>query len=115
MNKEQMRIAIAEAYGFKRIGLIEGHPHLMGDLPPTRGWLQIPDYLNDLNAMNDVELNLPDNNSMHGLVVYHNKLLAVCGSHKACVSATAEQRAEAFLKTIDKWVDDVKLPESGSP
>lgn len=62
-----------------------------------------PDYSEDLNVMAKAEATLPDDNSLHGLVVYHNKLLAICGSHKACVSATAEQRAEAFLKTIDRW------------
>lgn len=111
MNKEQMRIAIAEACGWtkcrmavKGAGAPERSPSPHG-FPPSKNYeASLPYYLDNLNAMATAEAILPDNNSLHGLVVYHNKLLAVCGSHKACISATAEQRAEAFLKTIDKWV-----------
>lgn len=106
MNKEQMRIAIAEAEGFKRIGMIESHPFLMGELPPCRGWIQIPDYPNDLNAMHDVEKTL----TIKHYAAYE---MALCKEvdesgkdsdiwhHVLC--STAEQRAKAFLKTIDKW------------
>lgn len=110
MNKEQMRIPIAEACGWtkcrltiKGAGAPERSPSPHG-FPPGKNYeAPLPEYLSCLNAMADAESKLPDDNSLHGLVVYHNKLLRICGSHKACISAKAEQRAEAFLKTIDKW------------
>ncbi len=50
VTPEAMRIAIAEMVGFRRIGLFEGSMELMGELPPCRGLVRIPDYCNDLNA-----------------------------------------------------------------
>lgn len=64
-----------------------------------------PDYPKDLNAIHEVEKILNDDNSLHGLVFYCNTLMDICKTHRACVTATAAQRAEAFLRTINKWVE----------
>lgn len=59
----------------------------------------LPDYLNDLNAMHDAEKAL-------GLSYdrWTRELRAICERDRRCIeSATASQRAEAFLRTIGKW------------
>jgi len=106
MTPEAQRIAIAEAVGFKRIGMIEGSPNLMGDLPPCRGWIEIPDYLNDLNAMHSVEETLSEKQEVFYLI----RLAEVMKENhtigwklERTYHATAAQRADAFLRTIGKY------------
>jgi hypothetical protein len=65
---------------------------------------ELPDYLNDLNAMHEAEKILTDPQHRR----YRQLLRGVVGDHlcvtcRAHVSATAAQRAEAFLRTIEKW------------
>ena len=68
----------------------------------------VPDYCHDLNVMHKAEEFITD------WVAYRIELskvvgvgyapdLDICGDIKAFVSATARQRAEAFLRTIGKW------------
>ena len=73
--------------------------------------LRTPDYLNDLNAMHEVEKTL----SLMQRGDYYSNLWCVCGGkaqRTASVdrwlvpTATAAQRAEAYLKTIGKWVNE---------
>ena len=61
----------------------------------------IPDYLNDLNAIHEAEKVL--NPSQEQL--YFEKLHEVSGS-LAFYRATAAQRAEAFLKTLNLWEEN---------
>lgn len=102
MTKEQQRVAIAEACGWtcdrdgnwkdanRKYG-INGCP---------------PNYLNDLNAMHEAEKSLTREQA-----VMHGDLLAVeCGYGKKgefnfydAAHATAAQRAEAFLRTLNLW------------
>jgi hypothetical protein len=75
------------------------------------GWAArafVPNYLNDLNAMHEVEKVLTH------LGLYAEHLERICRSQSAMkfaapgvwlVHATAAQRAEAFLRTIGKWED----------
>ena len=91
MTPEQQRIAIAEACG-------EDNDSIYRDL--------IPDYLNDLNAMHEAE-NILNADQM---VSYDYHLDRVVGNGRQGLnieyflwSATATQRAEAFLRTIGKW------------
>jgi len=109
MNKEQQRIAIAEACGWTEIGVIDYlcgiHPQMLNAkaydgsplIPPI--W-EIPDYLNDLNAMHEAEKIFN-----HALYCrYINELCDVTiKGNNSMYMATAAQRAEAFLKTIGKW------------
>lgn len=147
MTDNEMRIAIAEACGWKFLGK-EG----MGWCEAPNGSpileCNIPDYPNDLNAMHEAEKTFhwePDNEHCQAQE-YYEHLVFICGRglpkgkpfgylchvcgeqiydnqavehseagliHTECpqadcydwhlVTATARQRAEAFLKTIGKW------------
>lgn len=70
---------------------------------------ELPDYLNDLNAMAVIEKMLSPQQQMD---YYGHKLPTVVGygmfslthqNTRTTVSATAPQRAEALLRTIGKW------------
>jgi hypothetical protein len=125
MNKEKQRIAIAEACGWKNAD----HPDAMklkqGWIMPEKwcmdpkGVLRFnhhrPDYLTDLNAMHEAEKTLTDEQ----IARWQRDLWLTCENDfyalEACappivlrrfISATAAQRAEAFLRTIGKWEDD---------
>ena len=115
MTPGQQRIAIAEACGwtvthwkvnpFDVIATKDGTEYLLKHLP---------DYLNDLNAMHEVEKVLWDTGKA---MEFTNQIVGiVCSArgfrwdkgtsddHLMCLShATAAQRAEAFLRTIGKW------------
>ena len=91
MNKEAQRIAIAEACG-------EDNDSIVREL--------IPDYLADLNAMHEAVMTL----NADQMVSMDHHLDVVVGNGKQGLnyeyflwSATAAQRAEAFLRTIGKW------------
>jgi hypothetical protein len=113
MNKEQQRIAIAEACGLTIVS--DG---IMHHLTPCgkkterdpEGCLlkECPDYLNDLNAMHEAigtllfsqrrayRINLKE--------IMSKKINPAIICYSECIDAPAAQRAEAFLKTIDKWI-----------
>lgn len=121
MTPEAQRIAIAEACGWK---LLDGKPQnmlwpcdgyrtgvdgfMMKPPGPThRHGVPPPDYLNDLNAMHEAENSLagkrPD---------YRRTLACIFTDHPddgyfLAITATAAQRAEAFLRTLNLW-DDTK-------
>ena len=67
----------------------------------------IPDYPNDLNAMHDAEKVLTDKQA------YRHVLCRVCADKSSpfvaslgdVVHATAAQRAQAFLRTLNLWED----------
>jgi hypothetical protein len=112
MKPEQQRIKIAEMCGWK--------PHKV--IYPGRvdhGWKNVeggsfrkspPDYLNDLNAMREAVMSRTPE-EQHEI---NCTLLDICmkaQSWSCCedehwsvtVNATAAQRAEAFLKTLNLW------------
>lgn len=100
MTPEAQRIAIAEACGWKHIGTAK--------YLPLYGWikvgplLEIPDYPNDLNAMHEAEATLTrETNYYHQLLIRMNNYDGL-----ATVRATAAQRAEAFLRTLNLWRDE---------
>lgn len=70
---------------------------------------QIPNYFNDLNAMHEAEKSLDDNIKDAGSLRYryssHLYSILVPKDEQPC-RASAKHRAEAFLKTINKWEDD---------
>lgn len=115
MKPEAQRIAIAEACGWKydEIAVSHGIPKSMAwrnkeTIGPTR----VPDYLNDLNAMHEAENTL---NGSH-LCLYASILFTVTNAglgaqtidHErwGLLRATAAQRAEAFLRTLNLWKDE---------
>lgn len=93
MKPEAQQIAIAEACGEDNDSIVRG---------------LTPDYLHDLNAMHEAEKMLdyePD------YIFWLREILGVTdargdwddGLWAQVVMATAAQRAEAFLRTINKW------------
>ena len=119
MTPEQQRIAIAEACGWKNVDA--GAGRVWGFTTRHKGTpsesdvcVDIPNYLNDLNAMHEAEKVLWDTGKA---MEFTNQLVGiVCSArgfrwdkgtpddHLMCLShATASQRAEAFLRTIGKW------------
>jgi hypothetical protein len=65
--------------------------------------MRFPDYLNNLNACHEFEKKLIGLGPS-ALDTYELFLLAICtrAGHRI-FRATAAQRCEAFLKTINKW------------
>lgn len=98
MKKEQQRIAIAEACGLNTKKEVCGGVFVYRD---TRGFpvASLPDYPNDLNAMHRAEETL----SMDDLLAFDRHLYDLLHSQQRCVHATAAQRAEAFLRALNKW------------
>ena len=126
MSPEAQRIAIAEACGWqfhaicksynrtpatvarnlKLLGTVEGGP-----------WDQaiVPDYLNNLNAMHEAEKMLdpllPEQSDERSKLFesYELEIEHLCDCSDPAISpihATAAQRAEAFLRTTGKWVEE---------
>jgi hypothetical protein len=108
MKPEQQRITIAKACGW------HGNLNELHMRPPnvTSEYREVPDYLNDLNAMHEAEKTLDRNYRM----LFRNWLAEICkrpgkipngvdysASDWNAVHATAAERAEAFLRTIHKW------------
>lgn len=115
MSPEAQRIAIAEACGWS----LQESP--FPTVCPGKVWLRtnpmaaastndlLPDYLTDLNAMHEAEAHLL---KVHARK-YTRELSALVEPEYVeeyhyfrVISATAAQRAEAFLRTIGKWEDD---------
>jgi hypothetical protein len=113
MKPEEQRVAIAKAFfgDNYRVKLI-GHPrpehYRWGDnLVPT------PDYLNDLNTMHEAEkVKEMAFDSDYAYWLAHVAVrdrglnedkLDVGDGYQIALTATAAQRAEAFLRTIGKW------------
>lgn len=131
MKPEQQRIAIAEACGWsgpfgmfshcasgKQL-LTSRSDTLHGTPPKNKGkpedecsYKPVPDYLNDLNAMHEAEKVL--SNEQAFTMREHAWRIASfkdgkCGhasrdeQGRNCYNATATQRAEAFLRTLNLW------------
>lgn len=99
MSDVQINIAIAEACGWE----VKVKKYLAK--PPNGEWQyrdKIPNYCNDLNAMHEAEKILSDE-SHADYACELVKTIRRNGEWFESVSATAAQRAEAFLKTINKW------------
>jgi hypothetical protein len=127
MNNIQKRIAIAKACGvvFERKDVC---PFCKGVTPYESGddygitlweecdycnntgkipqyFVNLPDYPHDLNAMQAAVEFL---RGMEGPVWfdYGWHLKEICGSFMECIQASAEVRAEAFLKALELWEED---------
>jgi hypothetical protein len=94
MKPHRQRIAIAEACGFKCSEYSDELAKLVAGFTP--------DYLNDLNAMHEAEATLRFDDRNH----YIDRLGETYHDSWEFCTATAAQRAEAFLRTIGKWEDD---------
>ena len=110
MKDEQQRIAIAEAMrwncdpveakGWGSRGQWVIRPD--GD-PSLHSKNSLPDYLNDLNSWVCLERGLSQGNRE----TYQEVLINICQCPFEAIHATAAQRAEAYLRTINKWSDEL--------
>ena len=105
MNADDQRIAIATVCGWTEIEPCTCHNGQFRGFQPTPGAHKkhTPDYLNDLNAMHEAEKMLQQHmekwwNYVSQLAVVNSTLGTGGEAH-----ATAAQRAEAFLKTLNLW------------
>ncbi len=122
MNEHDQQIAIAEALGIEITRFDEVVPSFKQDIPfvlfyggKLHHTENLPDYLHDLNAMNCAERTLTDDQHINFRCVLlkltqtkveeneFNRGRCRCESARNFISATAAQRAEAFLRTIGKW------------
>lgn len=106
MTPEKQRIKIAEAHGW----VLNPECDFLGKAFP-QCWThddynmvfhdyELPDYLNDLNAMHEAETVLPKDLRACWMI----ELCKITDdSFWATTRATAAQRAEAFLKTLNLW------------
>ena len=110
MNTDKQRIAIAEACGWTDVRVRVGISGFSPGFDPNKDATRLPDYLNDLNAMHEAEkativkLQLGQR--------YHEVLDELCGNDHGVYHATAAQRAEAFLKTLNLWTETPCTPTS---
>ena len=115
MSPDSQRIAIAEACGWTKCRLAikgAGAPERGKSpygVPPRREYeVSLPNYTQDLNAMHEAEKVLPDGHTYWEFIRILDDIVKH-GPHIDYVadraSATAAQRAEAFLRTIGKWKD----------
>lgn len=76
--------------------------------PEGENYLLPPDYFSDLNAMREAEEWLIKHDILLWLK-YTDELRRICdrvyGFACGAYHATAEQKAEAFLRAIGKWED----------
>ncbi len=115
MKPELQRIAIAEACGWKR----HKNPNRIGGWRKPKGvdfsWseLDIPDYPADLNAMHEAEKSLTGEQVV-GYTIELNRMRDnfdrdfrdhPTKANYRTWHATAAQRAEAFLRTLNLWDD----------
>lgn len=107
MTPEEQRIAIAEACGFEVRLVATSGAGKLSDVNSYQVYKDgvvllnnLPDYLNDLNAMHEAEKILTDEQFDN---YEENLYLVAKGVERETYSAPATQRAEAFLKTIGKW------------
>lgn len=104
MTHDEMRIAVAEAHGYKQYHEKGGTDRGITDwegYDPTGKFVifeDLPDYPNDLNAMHEAEKVLTNDQRED----YMN-WLGTCDTEWNSIHATAAQRREAFLRTIGKW------------
>jgi hypothetical protein len=111
MKPEQQRIAIAEACGLTNVApmIVKNVKHQGDDITvgiwSDDGW--VPNYLNDLNAMHEAEKVMTDEQDLEyskalEQVVEGRFVTNNAEDMRRLRSATASQRAEAFLRTIGK-------------
>lgn len=101
MNPEEQRIAIAKACGWAEYDIGWGRKHEFGYVILR----QLPDYLNDLNAMRGALLTLPDDAPwsyyLSQVIWEEDRTKLVTDMMRA--KATAAQMARAFLEIKGLW------------
>lgn len=107
MKPEEQRIAIADACGWERLSMPPGCPDAWeapaeSQFPDATNSMYLPDYLDDLNAMHEAE-----EVAIRPARLWYQYCLNMPGrSFDESIGATAAQRAEAFLRTLNLWKDE---------
>lgn len=115
MNQKKQRIAIAGACGWVQVtryvpygdtGIGEMQFAFRRD-EEIRYKHSLPDYLNSLDAMHEAEMQIiyRDGHDSDLACDYRANLVIAANAGMMC-SATAAQRAEAFLKTLGLWTEE---------
>lgn len=117
MTPEQQRIKIAEVRGWSNVKIYprsESNKRHSGDTESIGigcrhpswggGSCSVPNYPYDLNAMHEAEsaLNL---NQWDAYESHLKSITAQAGVYSP-IRATAAQRAEAFLRTLNLWTEE---------
>jgi hypothetical protein len=102
MKPDEQRIAISEACGYSKVGEPDCWHWLKDGEDAGTHMEHLPDYLNDLNAMqaavDHMNATQPDNWNDEDFLV---RLCGITSGRPH--TATAAQWAEQFLKTLGKW------------
>jgi len=100
MTNEQINITIAEACGWREVFLNQNNTPWGFNIGFNYSQ-RIPDYCNDLNAMHEAEMVIKKDSNLWKC--YESFLARIVSGDCGMFHITANQRAEAFLKTIGKW------------
>ena len=118
MTEETQRVVIARECGWADVELrlynegtgMDHHVWTSGVL--GRGGREIPDYLRDLNACREFEVIIAENGKADRFLCKLSEIVTgkTCwkiseANHWECATATAAERAEAFLRVMGIWVD----------
>jgi hypothetical protein len=104
MSDEQINAAIAEVCGWRNLiftSLGQSLQRWIGRKKKHETLQATPDYCNDLNAMHEAEKALSEERNH-----YIDILGTMYSDSWEFATATARQRAEAFLRTLGKWEED---------
>lgn len=113
MTPQDQQIAIAEACGWDvddelEDGALMGH--ILREGSGFKAWDLVPDYLNDLNTIHEAVMNHLGGNED----LFYEELARIVNGEAEphwsddrhfLINATAPQRAEAYLKAINRWTD----------
>lgn len=124
MDEQAQRIAIAESLGWIECELYRPPPEvhiddpcftprsfLRGFKPGVTLWQPIPDYLNSLDAMFEVEKTLDEGQQDTFLITLKRVVEPGLDDFQKefnAIHATAKQRAEAYLRAIGRWQETTK-------
>lgn len=110
MTPEEQRIALAEWAGYVELDYETQARILYGRLGSRGALVRIPDYLNDLNDVYELEEKLTfeqaeqfEDELCHIVVKCNEQRENQVPWRFAVAHATASQRCEALLKTLNIW------------
>lgn len=113
MTDHKQRIAIAEACKWRREYIFGNGVDDYVWIHPTNGkaypdmLCYLPDYLNDLNSIHEAENFLTEDQQRRYFFHLFKTQRLDDGALWKAVHITARQRAEAFLKTLGLWKDNI--------
>lgn len=108
MSDEERRVRIARICGWDEFAKNESFANITGRWRMSLCRATVPNYLNDINAMHDAEKSLIycAGGDREMRIIDYTALLDVFTLDEVVMgySATAAQRAEAFILTMEKEV-----------